>query len=118
MLDRLLRRFKLSLPWQVVMAPGATEEAKKAIRDAFRPEEEVARDNFMHKLADFLLRLETAPLSVLGHPPLSTKDPNIFRYTGDPQAVISVIADLDERNRVLRVARIKIKVGGKHGHHG
>jgi hypothetical protein len=117
-LDQLLQRFMRSQPWQVVLAPGAADQAIHDIKTAFRPEEEIALAHFEHKLADFPVRLKTEPLSVPGHPPLGTKDPNIFRYSSDPQAVISVIADLDEQNRVLRATRIKIKVGGKHGHHG
>ena len=118
MLDRLLQRFKRSQPWQVTIDPAVAEQAQTDIRAAFKAGEEVARDRFLDRLEDYLTRLAASPLTVLGHPPLGTKDPNVFRYTSDPQAAISVVADLDEPGRQLRVTRIKIKVGGSHGHHG
>jgi hypothetical protein len=117
LLDRLLQRFRRSQPWQVTVEPAVAEQARRDIQAAFKAGDEVARDRFLDRLEDFLLRLAANPLEVLGHPPLGTRDPNVFRYTSDPQAAISVIADLNEPGRELRVARIKIKVGGSHGHH-
>lgn len=116
-LDQLLQRFIRSQPWQILLEPSTAEQARQAIRDAFNSNEENARNRFLHKLEDFLQGLESDPLSVLGHPPLGTKDPDVFRYTIDPQANISVVADLDEQARTLRVTWIKIKTGGSHGRH-
>ena len=118
MLDRLLQRFRRSQPWRVTIDRAVAEQARKDVQAAFRTGEEVARDRFLDSLEGYLVRLAANPLAVLGHPPLGTKDPNVFRYTSDPQATISVIADLDELRRELIVTRIKIKAGGSHGHHG
>jgi hypothetical protein len=117
LLDRLLQRFRHSQPWQVNIDPAVAQQARKDIQTAFKAGEEVARARFLDRLEAYLMRLAANPLTVLGHPPLGTSDPNVFRYTSDPQAAISVIADLDEPGRELRVTRIKIKVGGSHGHH-
>ncbi len=111
----LLKIFKRSLPWRVVVEPVAAEQARQKISAAFGPEEDAAKRRFQERLADFLTRLERNPLDVLGHPPLGTKDPNVFRYTADPQATISAIADLDIQARERWVTRINIKVGGHHG---
>jgi len=115
--DPLLQRFRRTQPWRVTVDPSVAGQARKEAQGAFGQGHEIARDLFLAKLEDYLRRLEANPLSVLGHPPLGTKDPNVFRYTSDPQATISVIADLDDQLRELRVTTIKTKIGGSHGHH-
>lgn len=114
MIDRLWNRFKGSQPWRVSLAEGVIEEARAAIQ-ALHPDGP-DRKQALLRLDRFLGALETDPLRVLGHPPLGTDDPDVFRYSADPQLALSVVADLDLERRELVVVMIKIK-GARHGSH-
>jgi hypothetical protein len=114
MIDRLYKRFRGSQPWKVVVAEGVAERARadvQALVQGAGPQRLM-----LERLAAFLTALEKDPLRVLGHPPLGTDDPDVFRYSADPQASISAIADLDLQRRELVVVLIKMK-GAPHGRH-
>lgn len=114
MLDALFKRFRHSQPWTVVLADGVVEKAQADARALCRTEG--ARRLLLQRLAVFLADLERDPLKVLGHPPFGTADPDLFRYSADPQSSLSVIADLDLQRRELVVVQIKLK-GAPHGRH-
>lgn len=114
MIDRLYARFRGSQPWTVVLAEGVVERARADVRALFK--DAGPQRAMLERLAATLTALERDPLRVLGHPPLGTEDPNVFRYSADPQASISVIADLDLRRRELVIVLIKLK-GARHGRH-
>jgi len=114
MLDTLKERFKRSQPWKVIVGPGVIEAARKQIEDLYAPGP--VRIAWRGKLDAYLATLEADPLAVLGHPPLGTDDPHAFRYSADPQAAISVVANLDLGRHELAVVLLKIK-GGSHGRH-
>jgi hypothetical protein len=111
MLDALRRRFMASQPWTVVVEETALEQALAAVRRAYA--EGPARQRAFERLDRFLADLARQPLKVLGHPPLGTDDPEVFRYGADRQALISVVADLDLKGKRLIVVRIVIK-GASH----
>jgi hypothetical protein len=112
--DGLLKRFKRSQPWKVTLAVGVIERARGHIETQYA--EGQSRRHALQKLDAFLAVLDKDPLKVMGHPPLGTDDPNVFRYSADPQATISAVADLDEARRELVVTLIKIK-GVTHARH-
>ena len=114
MIDKLFKRFRRSQPWSVVLAAGVIEAAMADINAVFAPGP--PRANALRKLDKLLLAVQADPLDVLGHPPVGTDDPNVFRYTADEQKTVSFIADLDETARELVIIQINIK-GASHGGH-
>lgn len=114
MIDKLLQLLRNSQPWKVRIEPWAIEDVIADISTAFPDEQALART--LRHLDSFVDSLERAPLKVLGHPPLGTDKPQIFRYSADPQALLSVIADLDLERKELVVTQIKLKGASRARH--
>lgn len=114
MIDQLWKRLKGTQPWRVVLAEGVIDKALRDINQLYPAEG--AKRLVIRRLDSLLAALEKDPLRVLGHPPLGTDDPAVFRYSADPQAALSAIADLDLQRRELVVVLIKVK-GASRGSH-
>lgn len=108
-MDALKNLFRRSQPWRVVIPASVLERARLDFEKICAGKPPSARGRLKAQLDVFLASLEKDPMKVLGHPPLGTDDPNVFRYTADPQQRVSAVADLDLGPRQLRVARIRLK---------
>lgn len=108
-MDALKNLFRRSQPWAVVIPLEVLELARRDFERLCAGKSPVARERLKTQLDRFLSALDHDPLNVLGHPPLGTDDPQVFRYTADPQQLISAVADLDLGLRQLRVSRIRLK---------